>query len=155
MSLKATILPLLFASLLIQLSAGGATTEGLTAGVSTAEKSSAEANGSLKGTVKDTAGAVLQGARIVLDPTAATGISDAQGNFLIQNVRPGVYTLTISYVGFNNSVSSIVVRAGHVTPLEATLAVAATNQQFVVMAELEGDAASVNEQRVSENIFER
>jgi len=107
----------------------------------------------LRGTVKDAAGAVLQGARIVLDPTAATVTSDAQGNFLIQNVKPGAYTATISYVGFTSSVTSVVVKPGQATPLDATLAVAAANQQVVVMAELEGDAASVNEQRVSENIL--
>jgi TonB-dependent receptor len=153
MSLKALILPLLLASLVIPSNSGATTTEGTAAGVTTLDKGSAEASGSLRGTVKDTAGAVLQGARIVLDPTAAAGRSDAQGDFLIQNVKPGAYTVTISYVGFTNSVSTVVVKAGQATPLDATLAVAATNQQVVVMAELEGDAASVNEQRVSENIL--
>jgi len=89
----------------------------------------------------------------VLDPTAAAGRSGAQGDYLIQNVKPGAYTVTISYVGFTNSVSTVVVKAGQATPLDATLAIASTNQQVVVMAELEGDAASVNEQRVSENIL--
>jgi TonB-dependent receptor len=153
MSLKALILPLLLASLVIPSNSRATTTEGTASGVTTPDKGSAEASGSLRGTVKDPAGAVLQGARIVLDPTAAAGRSDAQGNFLIQNVKPGVYTVTISYVGFTDSVSTAVVKAGQATPLDATLAVAATNQQVVVMAELEGDAASVNEQRVSENIL--
>jgi TonB-dependent receptor len=153
MSLKALILPLLLASLVIPSNSRATTTEGTASGVTTPDKGSAEASGSLRGTVKDPAGAVLQGARIVLDPTAAAGRSDAQGNFLIQNVKPGVYTVTISYVGFTDSVSTAVVKSGQATPLDATLAVAATNQQVVVMAELEGDAASVNEQRVSENIL--
>jgi TonB-dependent receptor len=153
MSLKALILPLLLALLFTPSNSGATTAEATAAGATTPDKGSAEASGSLRGTVKDAAGAVLQGARIVLDPTAAAGRSDAQGNFLIQNVKPGTYTVTISYVGFTNSVSSVVVKAGQATPLDATLAVAATNQQVVVMAELEGDAASVNEQRVSENIL--
>jgi TonB-dependent receptor len=153
MSLKALILPLLLASLVIPSNSGATTTENTAVGVTTPDKGPAEASGSLRGTVKDSAGAVLQGARIVLDPTAAAGRSGAQGDYLIQNVKPGAYTVTISYVGFTNSVSTVVVKAGQATPLDATLAIASTNQQVVVMAELEGDAASVNEQRVSENIL--
>ena len=97
MSLKSLILPLLLTSLVIPSSAGATSTEATTAGVTTPDKGSAEASGSLRGTVKDAAGAVLQGARIVLDPTAATVTSDAQGNFLIQNVKPGAYTACLLY----------------------------------------------------------
>jgi hypothetical protein len=121
MSLKALILPLLLASLVIPSNSGATTTENTAVGVTTPDKGPAEASGSLRGTVKDSAGAVLQGARIVLDPTAAAGRSGAQGDYLIQNVKPGAYTVTISYVGFTNSVSTVVVKAGQATPLDATL----------------------------------
>jgi TonB-dependent receptor len=119
----------------------------------TGDKNSAEVNGSVSGTVKDTAGAVLQGARIDLEPATTIVSSNAQGDFVIQNVKPGTYTVTISYVGFTTSVTTIAVTAGNATLVDATLTVGATNQQVVVSANLEGDAAAINEQRVSENIL--
>lgn len=123
------------------------------AGASGSSMGAASENGSVSGTVKDTTGAALAGAQIVLQPTATTVASNAQGNFLIQNVTPGTYTLTISDVGFSNSVSTIVVHAGQNTPVDTTMNVNSTSQQVVVTANLEGDVAAVNEQRTSANIL--
>jgi TonB-dependent receptor len=111
------------------------------------------ASGSLAGHVIDTSGAVLQGASIVLAPTKNIAVSDAQGNFQIPNLAPGIYTVTVSYVGFTTSVSSVVITVGQPTPLNVTLTVGSANQQVIVNATQEGDAAAINEQRVSENIL--
>ena len=124
---------------------------GGTAGVSTNE--SAIGSGSVSGTVKDASGGVLPGAKIVLQPTAIAGAANAQGDFLIQNVKAGTYTVTISDVGFKDFVTTIVVTGGQNSLVNATLAVSSTSQQVVVNASLEGDAAEVNEQRTSENIL--
>ena len=152
MSIKILMLPLLLAVLFVTPTRGS--TPGATPGATPGGKNSAEGNGSLRGTVKDAAGAALQGARIVLEPTATAGISDSQGEFLIQNIKPGTYTVTISYVGFTSSVTSIVVTAGRATPLDSTLAVASTSQEVEVIADLQGDVAEINEQRTSENIMD-
>ena len=47
----------------------------------------------MSGTVKDAAGAVLQGAQIALQPRRPPVASDAQGSFVIPNVAPGTYTV--------------------------------------------------------------
>jgi hypothetical protein len=78
-------------------------------------------NGSINGTVKDASGAVLPGAQIVLQPTGTTVASNAQGDFRIQNIKPGQYTVTISDVGFANSVSTVTVTAGQTALLNATM----------------------------------
>ncbi len=151
MSNKAVILSLLLAMFFFSLKIGASS--GTPLGAATAEKNSAEANGSVSGTVKDISGAVLQGARIDLEPATRIVSSDAQGNFVIQDVKPGSYTVTISYVGFTAFSTSIEVTAGRPTSLDATLVVSTTNQQVTVSAALEGDVAAINEQRVSENIL--
>lgn len=120
---------------------------------SVADKSSVATNGSVSGTVKDTAGAVLRGAQVVLQPSTATAVSDAQGRYSLSNIKAGTYTVTVSYIGFTTSVQTITVTGGQPTPLDVTLSVSAANQQVEVMANLEGDAAAINEQRVSENIL--
>jgi TonB-dependent receptor len=123
-------------------------------GAVTAGDKNSASTGSVSGTVKDTAGAVLQGAKVMLQPSATSVATDTQGSYLISNVNPGTYTVTISYVGFTTSVTNITVTAGQTTPLDATLSVASANQQVVVSAAVEGDAAAINEQRVSENILD-
>ena len=114
---------------------------------------SAGGNGRVTGTVKDSSGAVLSGARIMLQPTATTVASDALGHYLIGNVKPGTYTLTVSYLGFAPSVTTITVTSGQ-TILDVSLTVGSASQQVEVNATLEGDAASINEQRVSDNILD-
>ncbi len=123
--------------------AGGTT--GIDKGVSTG-------NGSVSGTVSDISGAVLPGAQIVLQPGAVTAAANSQGDFLIQNVTPGTYTVTVSDVGFTNSVSTIVVAPGTNTLVNTTMKVSSASQEVVVTANLGGDVASVNEQRTSPNI---
>ena len=126
----------------------------LIAGAAAGDKGASSGNGSINGTVKDTVGAVLQGAQIALQPTATTVASDAQGNFLIPNLTPGTYTLTVSYVGFNSSVTTIVVNPGQTATTNVTLVVNSANQQVIVNASLGGDAAAINEQRTSANIID-
>ena len=109
--------------------------------------------GSITGTVRDATGSVLNGAQIVLQPEAVKVVSDAQGDFLIPNVKTGTYTITISYVGFADSVSTIVVTTGQSAVLNAVLAVSSSSQQVEVLGNLIGDAAAINEQRTSENIL--
>jgi TonB-dependent receptor len=112
------------------------------------------ASGSVAGSVKDSAGAVLQGAQIVLQPAAASAASDALGNFVLLNVAPGTYTVTVSYVGFAKFQTTVTVVAGQTAVVNATMAISSANQQVVVSASLEGDAAAINEQRTSANILD-
>jgi TonB-dependent receptor len=142
MFVKAMRIPLLLAMVLVSLLAGAAPSD-----------SSATGNGSVNGSVKDVAGSVLQGAQIVLQPTATSVATDAQGAFNIPDVKPGTYSVTISYVGFTTSTSTIVVAAGQSTPVNVTLTVGSNNQQVVVNAGLVGDAVAINEQRTSANIL--
>jgi TonB-dependent receptor len=143
MSFKALILPLLLAVLFVT----------PTRGAITGDKNSAEANGSLSGTIKDSAGAVIEGAQIVLRPTGTAAASNAQGNYQFRHLHPGSYTVTVSYAGFTTSNTDVDVFPGQTTLVNVALTVGATSQQVVVSANLEGDAAAINEQRISENIL--
>jgi len=54
----------------------------------------------ITGRVVDASQGVLQGARVEMQPSGITAVSDGQGEFTITNVAAGKYTLTVSYVGF-------------------------------------------------------
>jgi TonB-dependent receptor len=109
--------------------------------------------GAINGTVKDTTGAVLQGAQIVLAPSGATAASDSQGHFSIRDIRPGSYTATVSYVGFSSFTSTVSIASGQSIELNAVLSVSNSAQSVTVQANLVGDAAAINEQRSSANIL--
>jgi hypothetical protein len=49
----------------------------------------------LRVVVKDAGGAVLQGARIRLEPAVQPASSDVQGAFLFPNLAPGTYKVVI------------------------------------------------------------
>src|ERR1700721_1873115 len=70
----------------------------------------ASAAAALNGTVRDTSGAVVPGAKVVLKNTA-TGFtqitrSNGTGNYSLVNIAPGSYIATASMTGFSNGQSS-------------------------------------------------
>ena len=111
--------------------------------------------GSLAGQVKDSSGAILQGAQIQLEPGSRPVVSDSQGAFLVNDLNPGTYKVTISYVGFDAYRSSITVAPGQQARVDAVMKVAANTQQVEVYAGREhGEAAAINETRAAENILQ-
>src|SRR5690242_19913362 len=66
----------------------------------------ARAQGAIAGQVKDTSGAVLPGVTVeaaspVLIEKVRTAVSDGGGNYRIENLRPGNYTVTFTLTGFS------------------------------------------------------
>ena len=65
------------------------------------------AQASIAGQVKDTSGAVLPGVTVeaaspVLIEKTRSVVSDGTGNFRIENLRPGTYTVTFTLTGFGS-----------------------------------------------------
>ena len=85
--------------------------------------SSVHAQSALAGTIKDASGAVLPGVSVeasspaLIEKTRSV-VSDAQGNYKIVDLRPGVYTVTFSLTGF-----STVKREGLELPSNFTMSV--------------------------------
>ncbi len=74
-----------------------------------------ERKGIISGRVTDSTHAVLQGARVELQPKGPSVVSDSQGQFTIGGLTPGHYTLTVTAVGFAPfSTSDLAVTAGGV-----------------------------------------
>src|ERR1700741_3821497 len=67
---------------------------------------SAFAQASITGVVRDASGAVLPGVTVeaaspALIEKVRTGVTDSQGQYKIVDLRPGVYTVTITLPGFS------------------------------------------------------
>ena len=109
----------------------------------------------LAGTVKDESGAVLQGARIILEPAAQPETSSGQGAFFFNSLTPGNYKVTVSFVGFEPFTKDVTLSAGQTTQIEAVLKVKSASDEVIVTAERpHGDAEAINRTLAAENILQ-
>src|SRR6185436_5676107 len=80
-------------------------------------------NGTIAGKVNDfkTQEAIL-GANVVIQGTAVGAATDLEGGFTINNVRPGTYTIIVSFVTYKTqTITDVVVEGGKITKLEIPL----------------------------------
>lgn len=111
--------------------------------------------GVITGVAKDSAGAVLQGAKVQLQPEVRPVNTNGQGEFTITDVPPGTYRVTVSYVGFASYSGSVTVLAGQNARLDAVLKVANENDEVVVTADRPfGEAEAINRTLAAENILQ-
>ncbi|HEY6902767.1 MAG TPA: TonB-dependent receptor [Candidatus Acidoferrales bacterium] len=109
----------------------------------------------ISGRVTDSSGAVLKGAKVTLDPTAINVVSDVQGQFFINDLNPGTYMLTVTYVGFAPFTKAVEVGAGGTATVDVQLQLQTQNLQVLVTAPRpSAEAAAVNEERTADNIVQ-
>jgi TonB-linked SusC/RagA family outer membrane protein len=75
----------------------------------------------ITGTVKDVKGEALFGVSVYLEKTTRGAVTDLDGTFKIENVKPGNYVLVFSYVGFKTERATIQVVVGKNTVVNKTL----------------------------------
>jgi TonB-dependent receptor len=113
-----------------------------------------ERSGTITGTVTDVSHAILPGATVKLDPGGASVVSNGQGEFTITGVTPGTYSVTVDYVGFSPSTTSVTVAAGQVARVNPVLNVASASESVIVTAErAHGEAEAINEIRTSDTVL--
>jgi hypothetical protein len=110
---------------------------------------------SLRGVVRDQTGGILPGAQVELLPDDAnsatavrTAASDAKGEFAIDGVPPGTYTLKVQFEGFRASMVKIRV-TGRRSPSRQTvvLDLASQKQEVTVNAGVDVITAAANANR--------
>jgi TonB-dependent receptor len=111
--------------------------------------------GVIDGVVKDQAGAVLQGAKIEMQPQLRPITTNGQGEFTVTDVPAGTYAVTITYVGFASYTNRITVVAGQSAHLDAKLQVASAADDVEVTADRpRGEAEAINRTLAAENILQ-
>jgi Carboxypeptidase regulatory-like domain/Peptidase family M1 domain len=94
--------------------------------------------GSIAGTVKDPAGAVVGGAQVSLRNFASgesrNVTSDDLGRFRIENLAPGRYTISIAHAGFKAAEREVEIAAGRAASLEIKLDIEAPRAEIEVTA---------------------
>jgi TonB-dependent receptor len=111
--------------------------------------------GTITGHLTDASGGVLKGAQVSIEAKGINVVTDVQGEFFINDLDPGSYTLTISYVGFATLTKSVDVAAGQTANADATLQIPSENLSILVQAERpSAEAEAVNVERTADNIIQ-
>jgi TonB-dependent receptor len=107
---------------------------------------------SITGYVADSAGGVLQGASVTVQPGGNSSVSDNAGQYSVTNLPAGKYTITISYSGFAAFTKEVELTAGQTLSLDAVLQVAPSDQSISVHGDLQGEAEQIQIQKTSDDI---
>ena len=83
----------------------------------------AQATGNIVGVITEEAtGETLPGVNVRIVGTNFGAATDIDGRFLIRSIRPGEYTIEITFIGFQvTQVTGIVVEAGKTTEIAQSL----------------------------------
>ena len=94
--------------------------------------------GSIRGTVKDVAGAAIGGAEVSLVHSQAvlrTTVTSADGKFNLEHVAPGSYAILVSHSGFGKYSGAVQLTSGDKKELNVELEVNPLSEQVTVTAE--------------------
>lgn len=110
-------------------------------------------SGTITGRVTDKDGLVLPGASVRIKGTT-TGVASSQtGTYSLTNLKPGNYTIVVSYMGFETKEEAATVAADQTLTLNFLLEVGKNGLKTVlVTASREGQAKALNQQRIADNI---
>ncbi len=107
-----------------------------------------EAKGKIKGMVIDAnSGEALIGANVMIQGTSVGTAVDLEGKFVIPNVKPGSYTLKITYVGYKPRLEKVTVLSNRSTEITVKLEwIAVEGDVVLVTAQAKGQLSAINDQ---------
>ena len=116
---------------------------------------SAQSRGAIAGTVTDPNGAVLQGAEIQIQNSSLSVSTNEQGRFYVNDLPPGTYSLTISYVGLTPFKKEVTVTVSQTSELNARLQIPNDKEAVVVnAASASAEAEALNVERAADNLLQ-
>lgn len=81
----------------------------------------AQDTGSIKGIITEVNGMPLSGATVYIKALDKGTVTDFDGNYIIENIAPGTYDVSVSYIGYETSIQSVTVTAGSATTLNTSI----------------------------------
>lgn len=107
--------------------------------------------GNISGRIVDENMLALPGANIVVKELKQGTASDANGFYRLSGVKPGKYTLEVSYIGYDNVVKTVEVNLATVEQ-DFQLSGVTMLDEVVVSGYTHGQAKALNQQKTSVNI---
>jgi len=104
--------------------------------------------GKIKGIVIDAnSGEPLIGANIIIQKTSFGAAANIDGEFVLPSIKPGDYTLKITFVGYHTKMVNVTVLSNKTTEISVKLSwVAVEGEVVLVTAQAKGQLSAINEQ---------
>ncbi|MEW6508221.1 MAG: TonB-dependent receptor [Bacteroidota bacterium] len=80
-----------------------------------------ERTGGIRGKIKDNTGEILIGANVLIKDLGIGCMSDNKGNYQLRNIKPGEYTLEVSYIGYEKVSRKIKITSGQILEINFVL----------------------------------
>lgn len=107
----------------------------------------------VKGTVRDrVTGDPLPSANVVIEGTSLGAAANADGEYVIRNVPPGVFTLRVSYLGYQSVTLEVNTGSESVLYDVALLPATLEGEEVVITAQARGQQEAINQQLASDRI---
>ena len=102
-------------------------------------------NAIIKGSILDDSNATaLPGVNIVIKELKLSTTSDSDGKFIFKNVKPGIYDVEFSFIGYKSKiVSEVIATANEITELNSTIEEVKNTLEEVVITKTKAKAESV------------
>ncbi|MEE9439949.1 MAG: TonB-dependent receptor [Saprospiraceae bacterium] len=102
----------------------------------------------LTGKITDkSSGEGLIGAYVIIEGTSHHAVTDIDGNYTIAAVSPGTYSINISYIGYDDLVNEVTLKAGEKLKKSFKLGFSGIQLGTVeVTAQMKGQMSSINDQ---------
>ena len=102
--------------------------------LSAAYSQSARSIATFSGTVTNISGEGLAAATIAIEGINSGGIADQEGNFFIENIPPGTYTVKVTFLGYLSFSEELSFKAGQNVKKNFSLREDALNLEAVVIS---------------------
>ena len=109
----------------------------------------ASETGSISGRITDTDHQTLPGATITIEDLHTGVISDINGFYTLTNIKPGTYTVKVSYVGYSPIVRKITVRGKKVEEADIVMTEGEELQEIVVQGAFQGQRKAIQLQKAN------
>ncbi len=105
-------------------------------------------NARITGSITDAGtGNALPGANVLIKDSHMGSASDRNGVYIIRNVAPGVYTLRVTYIGYETVEEQIEVETGAIIEKDIALTLRVLEgEEVVITAQAEGQVHAINQQ---------
>lgn len=119
-----------------------------------AKEISAQSNSTLTGTVTEAgSGETLVGANIMIRGTTIGTSADVDGSYRLSSLRPGTYTIDVTYIGFRPVTREITLEARQQVRVDFELEwIGIVGDELLITAQARGQIAAINQQRSSNTI---
>lgn len=94
---------------------------------------SAQQNGKIKGTITTSDGELAAGVNVILKNSKYWAVSDENGNFEFNRVKPNTYILQVSLTGYETSESEVIVAESETSTINLQLKVSNKELKEVVV----------------------